>query len=79
VRLSNGQQLMLGAFKSVVRHDFVGELVLRDTGPLASYVRSTIRTGLVPEEQQGAYVATVLKNLPVSDDGEIRIRPTPAA
>ncbi len=74
LRLANGQDLMLGAFKSVLRHDFVGELVLSDPGVPASYVRSTIRTGQIPEEQQSAYVVTVLDHLPVSDDGRIRIK-----
>ena len=72
--LSDGQGLMLGTFNSVVRHDFVGELVVTEPGPLASYVRSTISSRLVPEEQQDDYVAGVLRELPVIDNGEFRIK-----
>jgi SAM-dependent methyltransferase len=72
--LPDGHELMLRTFGSVVRHDFVGELVLSDLGPVESYVRSTISSRFVPDAQQCDYVASVLRNLPVAPGGELRVK-----
>jgi SAM-dependent methyltransferase len=72
--LSKGQELMLAAFGSVERHDFVAELVLTELGPIERYVLSTISSRFVPEAQQADYVAQVLANLPLTENGELRIR-----
>jgi SAM-dependent methyltransferase len=74
LRLSDGQELMRGTFSSVIRHDFVGQLVLTELAPLESYVRSTLSARFVPEGRQDEYVAKALGLLPVSDQGEFRVK-----
>jgi hypothetical protein len=74
--LPAGSDLVLGTFNSVLRHDFVGELVLSGLGPVESYVRST-SGWFVPVTPQGDYVAGVLRNLPLTTDGELRVRTHP--
>ena len=49
--LGEGHDLLRRAFGSVVRHDFVAELVLTDAEPLETYITSSINTGSVPEVQ----------------------------
>ncbi|HTW11089.1 MAG TPA: class I SAM-dependent methyltransferase [Acidimicrobiales bacterium] len=77
LRLAEGHAMLGAAFTSVVRHDFVSELVLSRPGPLEAYVRSMIDTALLPESQREGYVARVLGHLPWDRTGTVKIRTHP--
>jgi SAM-dependent methyltransferase len=75
--LAEGQGMLQKVFTSVVRHDFVSELVLSRPEPLEAYVKSMIDTALLPEPQREDYVARVLHHLPWDRTGVVRIRTHP--
>jgi ubiquinone/menaquinone biosynthesis C-methylase UbiE len=77
LRLAEGHEMLEAAFTSVVRHDFVSELVLSRPEPLEAYVKSMIDTALVPEQQREGYVARVLGHLPWDRTGVVRIKTHP--
>jgi len=77
VALAAGEEMLEKAFMSVVRHDFVSELVLSRPEPLEAYVKSMIDTALLPERQREDYVARVLYHLPWDPTGVVRIRTHP--
>lgn len=74
--LSEGEAILKAAFSSVVRHDFVSELVVTQPEPLEAYVDSMIDTALLPG-QRDEYVARVLGHLPRDRAGVVRIRTHP--
>jgi hypothetical protein len=69
--------LLRRAFGSVVRHDFLAELVLTDVEPLATYITSSINTGMVPEAKRVDYVQRVINYLPRRHGGLLTIRTHP--
>jgi len=69
--LDAGAELLSGAFASVRRHDFTGELRLTCVEPVASYVAS-MRAHTVPDP--AAFVAAVTSRVPFSPDGIFRVR-----
>jgi SAM-dependent methyltransferase len=72
--LRQGTELLSATYPSVVRHDFVGELVLDDLEPLAAYVGTMIDTTFVVEQERRDYVELVLRYMPRGPDGGVRIR-----
>jgi SAM-dependent methyltransferase len=48
-RLDEGQDLLASEFTSVVRHDFVGELLIPGPEPIENYARSTITAQNEPD------------------------------
>lgn len=70
LRLGQGETLLARVFASVVRHDFVGELMLPSPQPVADYVRSMIVSQNVPEPDR--LVAAVTSRFP--RDGMFRVR-----
>jgi hypothetical protein len=44
LRLPEGAELLSAEFRSVIRHDFTGELLIPGPGPVEDYVRSMIIT-----------------------------------
>jgi SAM-dependent methyltransferase len=76
LQLGEGEALLSATFASVVRHDFVSELVISRPGPLEAYVASMIGTALLPG-QRDEYVASVLRHLPRDRAGLVRIRAHP--
>ena len=75
--LGEGEELLRRVFRSVVRHDFVAELVLTDVEPLETYITSSINTGMVPEAKRGDYVQQVINYLPRRPGGLLTIRTHP--
>ena len=76
--LGEGEELLRRVFGSVVRHDFLAELVLTDVEPLETYITSSINTGMVPEAKRGDYVQRVINYLPRRHGGLLTIRTHPA-
>jgi hypothetical protein len=70
LRLDQGETLLARVFASVVRHDFVGELMLPSPQPVADYVRSMIVSQNGPEPDR--LVAAVTSRFP--RDGTFRVR-----
>jgi SAM-dependent methyltransferase len=69
--LDAGAELLSGAFSSVRRHDFTGELRLPGAEPVASYVAS-MRAHLLADP--AAFVAAVTSRVPFGPDGVFRVR-----
>ena len=76
LRLGEGEALLRAAFRSVVRYDFVCELVIGRPEPLEAYVASLTGTALLPG-QRDEYVASVLRHLPRDRAGLVRIKAHP--
>jgi SAM-dependent methyltransferase len=76
LRLAEGEAMLEAAFGSVVRQDFVSELVISRPEPLEAYVNSMIDTALLPG-QRDEYVARVLSHLPRDRAGVVKIRTHP--
>ncbi|HEY2507115.1 MAG TPA: class I SAM-dependent methyltransferase [Streptosporangiaceae bacterium] len=71
VTLDFGAELLAQEFGSVRRHDFVAELVLPGTEPLASYVESMRVFQAMPDP--AAFAAAVAAMVPLRPDGTFRI------
>jgi hypothetical protein len=72
--LRQGKELLSATYASVVRHDFVGELVLDDLEPLAAYISTMIDTTFVAEQEREDYVGLVLRYVPRGPNGGVTIR-----
>jgi SAM-dependent methyltransferase len=70
--LDDGENLLAGAFASVTRHDFTGELLIPRPQAVEDYVRSMITTQELPDP--GAFAAAVSRSAPIDDRGVFRVR-----
>jgi hypothetical protein len=67
VALDDGERLARDLFPSVTRHDFVAELRVPATGPIADYVRSM--SGTSHHADPDRVVAAVVGTFPRTPDG----------
>lgn len=72
IRLDRGQEMAAAMFRTVTRHDFIAELVLPDSKPVAEYVRSTFLAQSLPDPQQLA--AAVTSRLAIRPGSPFRVR-----
>jgi SAM-dependent methyltransferase len=72
IGLDQGQELLSGAFAAVARHDFVSNLLLPGSEPIAAYVRSTFLAQCLPEPEQ--LVTAVTTRLRDEPHGTLRVR-----
>jgi SAM-dependent methyltransferase len=70
--LDRGARLLESHFGSVVRHDFIGELVLTSAEPVAGYVASLHAAQSVHDP--AGFTAAVAARVPFGADGAFRVR-----
>jgi SAM-dependent methyltransferase len=73
--LDAGAELLGRVFGTVVRHEFVAELVLPGPQPVAGYVASMRATQAMPDS--AGFVAAVTGRIPFGPDGTFRVRTHP--
>ncbi len=69
---TRGEVLLGRVFTTVVRHDFVSQLLLPGSEPIAQYVRSTLAAQSMPDPQR--LVAAVTSRLKAEPGGVLRVR-----
>lgn len=69
--------MLRAEFSSVVRHDFVSQLLLEDLAPLRAYVVSMVDTAQLPAQLQSQHVGRIVELLSKDTDGLVRITTHP--
>lgn len=72
LRLDEGQQMLSAAFGLVERHDFIAELALTDSAPVAAYIRSMTPVQQLPDPD--AAVTAAVGAIAFGPDGVFRVR-----